>query len=435
MTRDESIALFQECENTRAKARAVALAEGRSESEAEDIAHNAAKDHWNAWANGLIAERNAMEEDGRWASEVEKQAWLSRATVDFSFCLFHSKNLISEKKDTEARAVAQKKAAKAKRNVESIQLNGVSACFDNFRFPWKALFSSACFTGDASFYRADFSGIALFDDSDFFCFADFSIANFSSAVSFDDATFTRKAYFLGATLGGDAALKRAKFLENVSFSNAAFSRKVHFDNATFSRDAYFDDAIFSRNVFFCKSTFGPKGSPYFRLATFEQIAQFDDAIFQGKADFTGVLVKRTFSIARATFERVPDFIQAHFEEAPRLDNMRVSLSQRLELLNEREACDLFARWRALKRLAIQAHDTDRELEFNAQEICAERAASYWPIPVRLQDEKKWLEAIRSFFGWLYGFFSNYGRSLFRPSVAWAIGIAVFAAFYLIDPAL
>ena len=38
--------------------------------------------------------------------------------------------------------------------------------------------------------------------------------------------------------------------------------------------------------------------------------------------------------------------------------------------------------------------------------------------------------LRSLFGWLYGFFSDYGRSLFRPFVAWAIGIAFFAAFYL-----
>ena len=88
---------------------------------------------------------------------------------------------------------------------------------------------------------------------------------------------------------------------------------------------------------------------------------------------------------------------------------------------------MFARWRALKRLAIQAHDTDRELKFNAQEIQAERAASRWPLPVAPDDWKVWL---RSTSGYLYWLFSNYGRSLLRPFAAWAVGILAFTAFYL-----
>ncbi len=68
MTRDETVALFLECEAKRGEARAAALAEGKSEAGAEDTAHEAAKAHWNAWAEGLLAERKAMEADGRWAA-------------------------------------------------------------------------------------------------------------------------------------------------------------------------------------------------------------------------------------------------------------------------------------------------------------------------------------------------------------------------------
>jgi hypothetical protein len=68
MTRDETIALFLECEAKRAKAKAAAFAEGKSEDEAREIAHEAAKGHWNAWAEKLIAE-----ETGAWAAK--KTPW------------------------------------------------------------------------------------------------------------------------------------------------------------------------------------------------------------------------------------------------------------------------------------------------------------------------------------------------------------------------
>ena len=50
MTRDETIALFLECEAKRAEALTAALAEGKEEREVDELAHEAAKAHWNAWA-------------------------------------------------------------------------------------------------------------------------------------------------------------------------------------------------------------------------------------------------------------------------------------------------------------------------------------------------------------------------------------------------
>ena len=99
----------------------------------------------------------------------------------------------------------------------------------------------------------------------------------------------------------------------------------------------------------------------------------------------------------------------------------------MELLTQKQARDLFARWRALKRLTIQAYDTDRELAFNAKEIQAERAASRWPFPVAPDDWKLWP---RSSSGFLYWLFSDYGRSLVRPVGFWLAAILIFAAVYL-----
>jgi hypothetical protein len=56
MTRDETIALWQKCED----ARAAAQAEGKS----EDEAHEAAKAIWNRWANGLRDDYEALDQVG-----------------------------------------------------------------------------------------------------------------------------------------------------------------------------------------------------------------------------------------------------------------------------------------------------------------------------------------------------------------------------------
>ena len=67
MTRDETLALFLECEAKRSQVRAAALAEGRNEDEAREIAHEAAKAHWNAWADRMLTEKKALEIAGDWA--------------------------------------------------------------------------------------------------------------------------------------------------------------------------------------------------------------------------------------------------------------------------------------------------------------------------------------------------------------------------------
>jgi hypothetical protein len=376
VTRDETVELFLGCEARRAGALASALAEGKSEYDAREIAHEAAKAHWNAWAEDMLAKRKALEQSGQW--EAEKSSWMEASEVNFSRCLFLLKGGDGtlkapgeDKEDLQAGALP----------VKSMVIDG-TLDMSGVVFPGDASFDSAAFQGRASFASAAFSG----------------------GAQFASAAFSGRAWFDSAAFSGDA-----------SFDSAAFSGRAFFRGQTFTKD-----------VFFSKARFGP-GRADFGLATFERVVQFDGAAFMGEADFNAVSGKRTFSMSGAKFEGVPNFIQAHFEEAPRLDNVVVTPTKNPELLSADKALDLFARWRELRRLAIQAHDTDRELEFNAQEIRAEQAASGWPIPNKAHGWKIWL---RLYFGWLYGVFSDYGRSLFRPLAAWAIGILAFAAFYL-----
>jgi hypothetical protein len=131
-----------------------------------------------------------------------------------------------------------------------------------------------------------------------------------------------------------------------------------------------------------------------------------------------------FSLAATQFRVVPDFIQSHFTEAPRLDNSKIVLN-RTNLLSQsrkggraRHDPDLAARWRALKRLAIQGHDHAREQAFFKGELEARR----W------SEDKPWHGVF--WLGLVYGLFSDFGRSISRPFFWWLASVAGFACFYL-----
>jgi hypothetical protein len=84
----------------------------------------------------------------------------------------------------------------------------------------------------------------------------------------------------------------------------------------------------------------------------------------------------------------------------------------------------------LKRLAVEGHDPDRELAFFSGEVRSARFAGDWPVPWPIWKAAVWGGFFRFWFGILYEVFSNLGRSVFLPFLAWSIGIAAFSAFYL-----
>ena len=79
MTRDETIALFTECESKRTEAKTAALAAGKSDEEAESIAHEAAKAHWNNWANEMLSKRLFLESKGVFslAKKRPRPGWIT----------------------------------------------------------------------------------------------------------------------------------------------------------------------------------------------------------------------------------------------------------------------------------------------------------------------------------------------------------------------
>ena len=525
MTRDETVALFEACEAARAAARAAALGEGKSEDDAEKIAHEAAKAHWNAWAEARLAERKALEADGRWAAEKqpwgslepkneETRAWMEAAAADFSRCLFLVKGAEGTK-ETAGEVKEEDRSAEA--GVKSIQLEADRIDLDGFVFPGDAWFESATFSGDASFESATFSGNASFESATFSGDAWFESATFSGNASFESATFSGTAWFKSATFSGDASFESATFSGTASFASATFSGDAWFESATFSDTAWFASATFSGTAWFKSATFSGtasfesatfSGTASFASATFSGTAWFKSATFSGTASFESATFKRDsffrdvrfgsaasfalcdfcrhasfeasrfgadasfqaikgdrgFNMADAVFNAVPDFIQAHFEEAPRLDNLEVGrklpalkyiADKEREKLGRRgrwhrrrleknpryrrafEAAvdknsdlrNIPARWRALKRLAIQGHDTERELEFHARELRSQRFTEDWPLPLAFWRARAWVGFFRFVFGIFYELFSDFGRSLARPAAFWIAAVVIGAVVY------
>ena len=371
---------------------------------------------WNTWAEERLAERRKLKEAGRWLeiSNPYKQndamrAWREAATADFSGHEFED-----------------------------------VADFSGFVFPGPALFSEAAFSGYAGFSEATFSGDAEFREAAFSGSAGFHKAAFSGDAGFHRATFSGDAEFREATFSGDAGFHRATFSGNAEFREAAFSDDADFSEAAFKSYAWFQKATFSGNAEFSEAAFSD--SAIFRETAFKSYTEFHEANFskmanfiqtdftgitsfircrfEGYADYRAAQVSRGFSLTQAWFGQVPNFTQARFAEPPELDAIHIeprrgwprSLADFKTLL--KGDADLAAHWRALKRLAVAAHDHDRELLFWKGEVLARR----WSV------DKPWHALF--YFGLFYGWLSDFGRSVVRPLIGWALGLFGFAWYYL-----
>ena len=336
------------------------------------------------------------------------------------------------------------------------------ASFESATFSGHASFASATFSGDATFERATFSGNASFERATFSGYATFERATFSGYARFTSATFSGNARFESATFSGNARFESATFSGHASFASATFSGNASFESATFSGYASFESATFKKDAFFQEARFSSPAT--FALCDFLRHATFEASRFAADASFGAIRGERGFNMAGAVFEVVPDFIQAHFEEAPRLDNLEVGFKPpqlkktgeedrakpgrrgrwhraRLEkspryrrmfeaVSKDSDLRNIPARFRALKRLAIQGNDTERELEFHARELRSQRFVEDWPAPWRGKGAHVWKSVLGFWSGLAYGLFSNYGRSLLRPALFWLAGVALGAVCYV-----
>ena len=417
---------------------------------------------WNAWADEISSKRpvNGVD-DGCW------NEWLDQATVDFRSISFDVTADFSEFKfpgNVKLDKAIFRQTACFNRAVFEGEVS-----LDESRFIGRASFQKSNFKSDAIFDNTSFGDVVQFDEAKFEQGASFFNTSFEQYTSFYNAKFKKDVWFVesnfksktrfnNGNLQGNAWFNNVKFEQEVSFCNARFKQEASFYNARFEQDvsfiessftavARFNDALFGGNVWFKEATFQRVSSFYqttfsgvawfssarfngdvsfatanfsrqvdFSGSTFGDSANFLETRFQGDVNFSAIQSRSKFTIDSAVFEwGVPDFVQANFTESPRLDH--IENSQDLWHVSKKNDPNQEARWRALRRLALQSQDHIREQSFYGREIQARRGttdrvlqASYW-------------------FGICYQIFSNFGQSITRPLCWWLSGIILSTVGY------
>ena len=512
---------------------------------------------WNAWAKKLLLKKAKLQDAGKWrvkhgtdelgrsrlmsadASLPAIQRWLDEAYVDFSCLHFQGETGGRETSGDKALERNDEDTLDDRNLAAPLPFSAPAIHFNRFVFPSEVSFRSAQFKGltsfqnavfheEVDFFRAQFRGESVFENArfggetyfnsaQFQGIAGFGGVQFARGVDFSRVRFKGHADFLEADFQGETVFAGTQFKEKASFLWARFQDTSYFTGAKFQFAADFGDAAFLDIVDFEEARFLSdaafnggrfKGEAVFRLVDFLGRAHFAHTRFSGPADFEAMHSKRSFDLDGAVFvHEVPNFNQAHFSEAPRLDQIAVRprpsgvlFSKELfpelrRFLKGRKKAkvapapqspaawpwldtvrhwdgwdrlsDIWQRWhlraflffawvklhlahstatfanrhslknaesnernhhheayfRALKRLAAQAHDHRNEMDFFAGELRARRFVHDFPL-------QKGLSSMAGFWsGVFYELFANFGRSLLRPLCWWGLAYVVFAGLY------
>jgi uncharacterized protein YjbI with pentapeptide repeats len=240
MTRDESIALWRECEEIRI----AWLAEGKSEYGVCDSAAS----KWNTWAEAMLSDRKKLDLKGLWqtrgerlseANNDETAEWIKLASVDFS-------DLIFVTSDMRTRYEVPKNDQEQSRLITT---GGSAAHFIGYVFPWlvdfsrsrfvgRAWFTLAKFRGPTWFGRTIFEGPAWFEGGEFSRETFFGSAIFRDTSSFEKAKFSSSDGDIGASFFGINS-ERAFNLSGASFELLPDLRQANCKQAPDLDDVYF----------------------------------------------------------------------------------------------------------------------------------------------------------------------------------------------------
>lgn len=252
---------------------------------------------------------------------------------------------------------------------------------------------------------------------------------FNKILDFSNYIFPMNTHFKRAVFTKEVNFKDCKFYGTPSFYEANFEKTASFRNVKFYDNVLFLETNFNDKVLFNKADFYKNIS--FSNTNFLNYSSFKNVTFCSRCSFSAIQCENRFFLNEANFNNeIPDFIQANFKEAPRLDH--IELSQNVppgSFINSITTFidpDIKVRYQALKRLAIQAHDHENEQRFWAGELRSDRS-------LRTEDGGWNLRPLVSAFWWgniAYGCVSDYGRSIVRPIGALLILIGLMTGLHL-----
>ena len=355
-------------------------------------------DAWNSWVTKMKDQRKELKAEGHWTDGARtnwNQAtmqWHEQAKADFSNLRFRSQV----------------------RFIQYVFPGDVS--FHQTRFDDVAKFNFARFEGNADFSNATFNNICNMSGVTFDGEASFKQVQFCATANFMSNHFLRDVTFDHAKFQGPLIFDYLTAQGQISLDNTAMSSQSEFHNMKCSSKVTFQRALLSQTTWFKRCEF--RSDVLFDNCVFENIAFLVDVRFEAIAQFTAVTAKGLF-LHNVTFEDVPDFCASNFEEAPQLDNVMIKTSSSGKDLGKSDSQDIPSRWRALKRLAIQGHDYERELQFFAGEIISRRwTQDSW------KDGHLWA-------GYLYQIFCDCGRSIGRPLACLGFSFLLFTSIYFL----
>ncbi len=258
--------------------------------------------------------------------------------------------------------------------------------FNNAVFGGGCDFSDAiCVDSGIYFTGAEFGGgYAHFDRIVVNGVADFSFAKFNSVASFTDAEFKYDVYFRSD--------KGGKFAAAADFNGAVFNRVADFSGRSFNQTTDFRGARFG-------------GLPMFYDCELVGETLFDASSFAGRP-WLAALDESTVEreLEREERERIRRrqirFNSSVFErKSVTVDKLSSKVPPRVTWNSRAKAFELA--FRALRRLAAMIGNVDDEMNFHSLELDARRARTDVPLFER--------SIIL-----LYRWFSDYGRSMWRP---------------------
>jgi hypothetical protein len=256
--------------------------------------------------------------------------------------------------------------------------------------------------------------------------ADFSeSASFETRPNFGGFIFPGHAWFgvrlekksrKPAIFNAGARFSEAVFHLDAVFDGVEFIQVAAFRDAEFRGIARFDECKFRGASSFLRSRF--LGEVWFGQSEFHGFANFVNAVFKSDVSFSAARCEGAFNLNEVVFEKIPDFTQTSFREAPRLDNVNLPAVRFFPRFEKKAAINVQALYRAIRRLAILSHDYDAEWTAFKREIRARRGAI----------DKPW--NLGFWLGLAYDALSDFGGSMTRPFAAWLASIAAFTVIYL-----
>jgi hypothetical protein len=462
MDREQSIKFLSDCIECGKLELISAKDKGYCDKDACDRAREKIREKWNEWALRIIADMIAAAgvKNNNAILQLKKEA-----CVDFSGVLFIDikQNCRYEccNSSNKCRLIHYQNHETCFQQAEvcyvGVILDAGFMSFSEFKFPGDVKFCDAIFCGETKFHKAVFEGDVNFKGAKFNLATNFDGASFCCGADFSGTKFNDLASFNQIIVKGDLNFTKAEF-ENTAFfmnssclgSNTTLFEKVHFRNGVYfdgsmvRGDAGYRNAQFGALSSFADSVFC--GSTRFDEAEFKNAVIFRETQFWEETSFFAINCESAFVLSEASFDAFPpDFAQAHFREAPALDELRRKCPQghKVDLKEVGACCGLhpfepapqrqwlgviarrlcawlpgvraknLMRYRHLKRLSIQNQDYDGELRHFSGEL------AHMAVTDR-----------RYLFAKLYYLLTGYGRRAIIPFIGLIVQYILFTSYYL-----